>query len=101
MKQSIFHSFGKVVKSLGYGKMRRTFGGIRDTFYVNPEFDTEKCYSFYHTFKLDKELSFITRNMTFEEYLGKLIFLKELNELERVEIEKLKKFEPEILLDNT
>lgn len=93
--------FGKVVISFGYKSDKRSFKGKKYTLYVNPEFDTEKCYSFYRAFEQNKELSFITRNMTFEEYLGKLIFLKELNELERVEIEKLKKFEPEILLDNT
>lgn len=74
--------------------MRRTFGGIRDTFYVNPKFDTKRCSSFYNSFKTTKDMKDIKYNMTFDEYLGKLIFLKELNELEKDEIERLKKFEP-------
>ena len=94
MKQSIIRSFGKVVKSFGYGKMRRTFGGIRDTFYVNTEFDTEKCYSFYNSFKVAKEVKEVRSSITFDEYLGKLIFLKELNDGVKDEIERLKKFEP-------
>lgn len=96
------HNFGKVLKPFGYGEIRRTFPKVkRNFYYVNPEFDTERCYSFYEAFKLAKEAGEINCYMTFEQYLGKLIFLKELNELERLETEKLKKFEPEILIDNT
>lgn len=86
--------FGKVVMSFGYGEMRRTFKGVQNTFYVNPEFDTERCYSFYMSFKLAKDAREIDYYMTFEQYLGKLIFLNELNELERLEIEKIQEIEP-------
>lgn len=93
--------FGKAVISFGYGSIRRSFGGVRNTFYINSKFDTERCFSFYMGFKLAKEAREIDCYMTFEQYLGKLIFLNELNELEKLEIEKIKRFEPEILIDNT
>lgn len=86
--------FGKVVISFGYGSKRYSFGGIRNTYYVNPKFDTERCYSFYNSFKLDKDLGIINHNMTFEEYLSKYLYLKERDDLEKLEEEQLKKFEP-------
>lgn len=94
-------NFGKVVISFGYKSKRRTFNHIRNTYYVNPKFDTERCYRFYSTFKSEQEIRLIKRNLTFEEYLGTLIYIKERDYLYRLEEEELKKFEPEILLDNT
>lgn len=93
--------FGKVVISFGYKSDRRSFKGKKYTLYVNPEFDTERYYNIYMAFKLAKDAKEINCYMTFEQYLGKLVFYKELCELERQEIEKVERFEPEILLDNT
>ncbi len=94
-------NFGKVVISFGYMSKKRMFGGVQNTYYVNPRFNTKKCYSFYSTFKLEQKTNQINKNLTFEEYLGTLIYIKEQDYLCRVEEEELKKFEPEILLDNT
>lgn len=103
--------FGKVVISFGYRSIRRSFDKKRNTYYVNPKFDTEKCYEFYYSFKKSKELkipnyqmtNYIinTTNMSFEEYLGTYLYMEEQDKLAKQEEEQLKKLEPEILIDNT
>ncbi len=89
-------NFGKVVSAFGYKSKRYTFDHIRKHYYVNSKLNTERCYRIHRNFELDKEIGIISnKNMTFEEYLGKCLFRKEQEELEKQEDEELKKQEPE------
>lgn len=94
-------NFGKVVISFNYNSENHMFGGTKHTYYVNPKFDTERFRGIYRAFKLDKEVQRINYHMTFEEYLGIYLYLKEQEKLEIQEEQEQKKIEPEILLDNT
>lgn len=66
--------FGKQVLALGYRSERYSIKGIRNMYYVNPDFDNDRRHGMYQSFTLDVDEKRIKDDMDFETYLCQRLY---------------------------
>lgn len=73
--QVLSHSqFGKQVLALGYRAERYSIKGVRNTYYVNPNFDNDEKFSIYESYTMEKETNSSKKDITFDKYLCQRLY---------------------------